>query len=367
MNQPSLRLTHPGAFQAHHHQQQQQHQRDLDALSGSLGSSTINPSLLNMHAFAQSLPVKQENSSPDMGMQQDVDIDQQLHALASPISIARPGMNNAHMMRTMGGTNSGSGGGGGDSDSADDLRQNSLNPSSPFAASPAINGALYSPLGDNSTIYEHSEFSPSSYNGAHGLPMGMGATAPGLNRFFRPDQLATSPPVHAFQSMSLPNHTPEWFSGSFDPASFAAAAGQSPFAFHAGGGVPGAVGPHGSGNDPSLVNGLFDQDPDSGEYAKQIVLLNEKRQRRRESHNAVERRRRDNINEKIQELCALLPEQYGLSPGSAASSAAAGNKPNKGSILGRSVDYIRHLEKLVEQQNQRIQQLENGQMQQRHN
>jgi hypothetical protein len=38
------------------------------------------------------------------------------------------------------------------------------------------------------------------------------------------------------------------------------------------------------------------------------MLANEKRRRRRESHNAVERRRRDNINEKISELATLIPE-----------------------------------------------------------
>jgi hypothetical protein len=38
------------------------------------------------------------------------------------------------------------------------------------------------------------------------------------------------------------------------------------------------------------------------------ALANEKRRRRRESHNAVERRRRDNINEKISELATLIPE-----------------------------------------------------------
>jgi len=35
--------------------------------------------------------------------------------------------------------------------------------------------------------------------------------------------------------------------------------------------------------------------------------LSEKRRRRRESHNAVERRRRDNINERIGELAGLIP------------------------------------------------------------
>lgn len=38
------------------------------------------------------------------------------------------------------------------------------------------------------------------------------------------------------------------------------------------------------------------------------IIANEKRRRRRESHNAVERRRRDNINEKISELATLIPE-----------------------------------------------------------
>ena len=38
------------------------------------------------------------------------------------------------------------------------------------------------------------------------------------------------------------------------------------------------------------------------------AIANEKRRRRRESHNAVERRRRDNINEKISELATLIPE-----------------------------------------------------------
>jgi hypothetical protein len=40
---------------------------------------------------------------------------------------------------------------------------------------------------------------------------------------------------------------------------------------------------------------------------KQSLLANEKRRRRRESHNTVERRR-DNISEKISELATLIPE-----------------------------------------------------------
>ena len=47
-------------------------------------------------------------------------------------------------------------------------------------------------------------------------------------------------------------------------------------------------------------------------------MASEKRRRRRESHNAVERRRRDNINEKISELATLIPEcmlEGGISSG----------------------------------------------------
>jgi hypothetical protein len=62
----------------------------------------------------------------------------------------------------------------------------------------------------------------------------------------------------------------------------------------------------------------------------------------------VERRRRDNINEKIQELSTLLPEIY----------VDSANKPNKGVILRKSVDYIRHLQQLVASQNNRNQELE---------
>lgn len=43
--------------------------------------------------------------------------------------------------------------------------------------------------------------------------------------------------------------------------------------------------------------------------------LSEKRRKRRESHNAVERRRRDNINDRIAELSLLVPETF-LAPGS---------------------------------------------------
>ncbi|KAJ1969083.1 Cell morphogenesis protein PAG1 [Dimargaris xerosporica] len=321
MNHSSLRLAHPGAF--HFSQQPDQRNKELEALSSSLASSgsTINPNLLNVPSFnphGVHNPSAQEQSSPDFSMQQDMDMSDQLHAMASPITIAKPGGGVARNLA--------------DSDSAED-RHNSLNPSSPFAASPANNGLLYSPLGD-STIYENSEFTPGSYHAPTGsIPINISQNMP--NRFFQPDQMATSPPVQAFQSMSLPSHPPEWLSSSFDISGFANATSPNQFTFPP--------------NDPALMNAVFD--PKDPEMVERIAIMNEKRRRRRESHNAVERRRRDNINEKIQELCALLPNNFSEGPA----------KPNKGSILRQSVDYIRQLQQLIQQQNQRIQELERNQ------
>ena len=111
-----------------------------------------------------------------------------------------------------------------------------------------------------------------------------------------------------------------------------------------------------------------------------------KRRRRRESHNLVERRRRDNINERIQELSHLVPQHrledekvrkhlqnnsplspplgaIGISPPAATSLLAAGGRratgagnitmgipieekdkgPNKGDILNGSVGWTRDL------------------------
>lgn len=58
------------------------------------------------------------------------------------------------------------------------------------------------------------------------------------------------------------------------------------------------------------VNGLSKPALTSPSTTKQLDPenhLSEKRRRRRESHNAVERRRRDNINERIGELASLIP------------------------------------------------------------
>lgn len=93
-----------------------------------------------------------------------------------------------------------------------------------------------------------------------------------------------------------------------------------------------------------------------------LLLAEQRRRRRRESHNAVERRRRDNINEKIQELATLVPNSLlyasdplasPTGPGSATSNLTKDGKPNKGTILSRSVDYIRNLQAVIDEQNRK--------------
>ncbi|TPX30902.1 hypothetical protein SmJEL517_g05645 [Synchytrium microbalum] len=124
------------------------------------------------------------------------------------------------------------------------------------------------------------------------------------------------------------------------------------------GGHPSSFGAFGSGTRQSGVSDFasvagtsYDSDTSKPTGAGGRVDANEKRRRRRESHNAVERRRRDNINEKIQELATLLPEYSSLhSDGT--------TKPNKGVILRRSVEYMRHIQGVAYRIAERNQELE---------
>lgn len=74
----------------------------------------------------------------------------------------------------------------------------------------------------------------------------------------------------------------------------------------------------------------------------------EKRRRRRESHNAVERRRRDNINDRIQDLSILVPEIQ----------SDTSNRLNKGVILKKTTDYIRKLQGVNSDLTARVQEME---------
>lgn len=69
----------------------------------------------------------------------------------------------------------------------------------------------------------------------------------------------------------------------------------------------------------------------------------EKQKKRKESHNMVERRRRDHINEMIKELGCLVDEGDGESV-----------RMNKGEILQRSVERLRYLEQVIHHQRQHL-------------
>ncbi|KTW25795.1 hypothetical protein T552_03408 [Pneumocystis carinii B80] len=91
--------------------------------------------------------------------------------------------------------------------------------------------------------------------------------------------------------------------------------------------------------------------------------LLEKYRKRRENHNAVERRRRDNINEKIQELAALIsknPFKDKIKLDTDTKDKGYNDfKLNKGEILRQSVNYIQSLQNYINELNSRSKLLEN--------
>ncbi|KAK4048090.1 hypothetical protein OIV83_004960 [Microbotryomycetes sp. JL201] len=210
-------------------------------------------------------------------------------------------------------------------------------------------------------------------NGSHPIAMATIPSAPGS-----PNWYASSPQSTTLGTSAGTDHD---FAASVD-AGWKPTEGASPFG-------------------PSSLKGTALEDVPEDETKTAADVLTEKRRKRRESHNAVERRRRDNINERIQELATLLPEvlleqacnakdddmpgspggsgqqapsaahllplpPLGTSPQQIAAMTAhlthgtgnqvmgtAGNKPNKGVILAKSVEYIRYLQQLVELHTQR--------------
>lgn len=135
------------------------------------------------------------------------------------------------------------------------------------------------------------------------------------------------------------------------------------------------MGPSGMG---APTNTHMRKNSDQPGTPKQLTL-EEKAKRRREFHNAVERRRRDLIKEKIKVLGFLVPPLL-LTPQVCAVQAILKQpslntkemkellasvrvkeaKPNKAFILQTSVDYIRHLQYVLEQQSARKQELEDA-------
>lgn len=78
-----------------------------------------------------------------------------------------------------------------------------------------------------------------------------------------------------------------------------------------------------------------------------------------------ERKRKDNINDKIQELLSLLPPELFVEKVtsnsavtddidiSARNSGTKDGKPNKGQILTKSVEYIQHLQNVIDENNRK--------------
>ncbi|CAK5267716.1 unnamed protein product [Mycena citricolor] len=113
--------------------------------------------------------------------------------------------------------------------------------------------------------------------------------------------------------------------------------------------------------------GVDDSLQETIESTEALISL-ERHRRRRETHNAVERRRRDNINGRISELATLIPEHMlvdnaddSATPGTKAEETADNDgilKAKKGAVLGKSVDYIRYLQQVVTAQGARHRELE---------
>ncbi|EMR08276.1 hypothetical protein PNEG_03441 [Pneumocystis murina B123] len=108
---------------------------------------------------------------------------------------------------------------------------------------------------------------------------------------------------------------------------------------------------------------VFIEDPFMSFNVFDDKRLLEKYRKRRESHNAVERRRRDNINEKIQELASLVSKnpfkdkiKLNMDSGDKGYSDF---KLNKGEILQQSVNYIQCLQNYINELNSRSKLLEN--------
>lgn len=80
-----------------------------------------------------------------------------------------------------------------------------------------------------------------------------------------------------------------------------------------------------------------------------------------DQHN--ERKRRDDINERIQELLTLIPPEYfresnkerssGLDDSAIKSTGTKDGKPNKGQILTQAVEYIQSLQNQIDENNRK--------------
>ncbi|CAO3617545.1 unnamed protein product [Cunninghamella blakesleeana] len=172
------------------------------------------------------------------------------------------------------------------------------------------------------------------------------------NSFGTAASIAMSPPRG--NPYSVDPTASNWFGTSLDSSS---SFGQSPPMFPTGRNDL-IVSPS---NSTSHLEYVTNEDDEAQQRNLQEIF--EKRRRRRESHNAVERRRRDNINERIQELSTLLPEHMlENAPTSSnvnnTNTQNGGKAINKGTILKLSVDHIKELREEVTRYKDRVKELE---------
>ncbi|KAI6648895.1 bHLH domain containing Microphthalmia-associated transcription factor (MITF) [Oopsacas minuta] len=85
--------------------------------------------------------------------------------------------------------------------------------------------------------------------------------------------------------------------------------------------------------------------PEGVLYQEKEVRTQVKERRKKDNHNAIERRRRYHINERITDLLTLLPSHEDM-------------KPHKGKILEASVDYIKQLQNERKFFEERVKELE---------
>ncbi|RIA91802.1 helix-loop-helix DNA-binding domain-containing protein [Glomus cerebriforme] len=286
--------------------------------NNSFSSNTIDPQILSMKRQLQQQyninPIKQESTSSEI----DVSMDYDNQTVLSPLTNSSGGSPPNNFETEEFGTS---------------FKPTShLGSLSSFGGSPG-NNSLYSPSLDNMDypfIEEELPMSAPTTTSAIG-PMDVKNNMNNNTKILRHPHNNYNNLGHL--SMSLPVLTntgsTEWFGTSLE-SNFQPGTHPSSLQFPSNEMIP-----------PGFM------DSDDTDTQKQAMLF-EKRRRRRESHNAVERRRRDNINEKIQELSTLLPDLY----------VDSANKPNKGVILRKSVDYIRHLKSMVEQERNRNVKLE---------
>lgn len=310
-------LTHPTQF----HMEEKQ-RRAMEIIGGNAGSSgtpnnsfngnTINPNILNAATapYAYIGHVKQESGSIDV--QQEVDFDPQASIYSptnmspSPVSVGSPINRNFN--------NNGGG--------FDDIMCHSYKPQShietclqQFGESPG-NASLCS-QGHEIEIHDQGDLSMSAPN--------VNVFNQNIFRQQHPNNFA--PQSLPVQISGMNSELPHYPQGTIQYYDIDTTGGVGVRVFQ-----------------PQFM------DPDeSAESAQKHAILQEKRRRRRESHNAVERRRRDNINEKIQEISTLIPDIF----------IDSSNKPNKGVILRKAVEYIKHLQQLVGEQRAHNMVLEN--------